>query len=282
MAKQEEWRSVEGWPYEVSGDGRIRRLPTEHAQGGIIRPAVYARTKFSADGRKLHPFVHRVVAEAFLGPKPKPGYHVNHKNGDTLDNRAENLEWISCRENQLHALDMGLSCARGEKHPRAKLTADQVREIRARYTGAWGEQTRLAKEYGVTQMLIGKIINRENWRHLDDADATDQVRFAPDVRKLSDEDAEEIRRRYTGKRGEQRALAREYSVTPTTISRVIRHKQRPSGKARRKKLNANNVRRIRQDYADGRASMGELAGRYGVTRQTIRAVVDGSTWQHVT
>lgn len=42
--------------------------------------------------------------------------------------------------------------------------------------------------------------------------------------QLSDDNVQEIRRRYTGRRGEQSALAREFGVTPTTVWRVVRGK----------------------------------------------------------
>jgi len=45
-----------------------------------------------------------------------------------------------------------------------KLTAAQVLEIRARYTGAWGEQRRLAMEYGVCHQAISSILSHKTWR----------------------------------------------------------------------------------------------------------------------
>lgn len=48
----------------------------------------------------------------------------------------------------------------GERNHQAKLTDKQVAEIRARYTGRRGEQTELAREYGVTQANISLIVRR--------------------------------------------------------------------------------------------------------------------------
>lgn len=53
----------------------------------------------------------------------------------------------------------------GELHPMAKLSSEQVEEIRNRSTGARGEGRRFAREYGVSPSLISLIVNRKLWAH---------------------------------------------------------------------------------------------------------------------
>jgi len=55
---------------------------------------------------------------------------------------------------------------KGEQHPIAKLTENQVIEIRARYAAGGITQQKLADEYGVSQGIISDIINRTSWSHI--------------------------------------------------------------------------------------------------------------------
>ena len=54
----------------------------------------------------------------------------------------------------------------GERNPYAKLTDATVVTIRARYTGRRGEIAALAREFGVSDTLIGKIVKHQSWKHL--------------------------------------------------------------------------------------------------------------------
>lgn len=51
----------------------------------------------------------------------------------------------------------------GERNGRAKLSAEQVAEMRARSTGRFGEQTEFAREYGLTSATVSKILSRQTW-----------------------------------------------------------------------------------------------------------------------
>lgn len=105
--------------------------------------------------------VHRLVWEVANGPIPD-GKEINHVNGIKSDNRITNLEVVSRLENMRHAYATGLNKCFGERNGRAKLTPEQVSEIIARHSA--GETARgLAKEFGVGETAVGKIVRGERW-----------------------------------------------------------------------------------------------------------------------
>ena len=106
--------------------------------------------------------VHRLVLMAFCGPCPE-NCEGCHANDIKIDNRFENLRWGTSRDNKRDALKKGLwNAAKGEAQGSSKLTADQVREIRA--SGL--TQTALAGKYGVRQTQISRIKNGLRWKHV--------------------------------------------------------------------------------------------------------------------
>lgn len=175
--QDELWRPVvgyEGW-YSVSNLGRIRR---DRRGGGswagrVLRATVgnhgYPFVALVKEGIERKRTVHRLVAEAFLGPCP-PGYEVNHRDSDRENPMIDNLEYVTRSENILHAYRHGSARwngrqpdpGRGESCSSSKLTEDQVREIRA----SSESDRRLAARFGVGKSTIGNIRTRQTWRHV--------------------------------------------------------------------------------------------------------------------
>ena len=112
---KEIWKPVVGYEdyCEVSNQGKIRSLGryvkgrwgSIHFRKGIERkqcyyPNGYLFVALSVGGKMKQLSTHRIVAAAFLG---ESDLEVNHKNGHKDDNRVENLEYVTRRENQLHS-----------------------------------------------------------------------------------------------------------------------------------------------------------------------------------
>lgn len=105
--------------YEVSSDGRVFSVTrfVRHTSGASkrwpgremrlkVESNGYLRVALSANGKPRLESVHRLVCAAFHGAPPSGSMHVNHKNGVKHDNRAENLEWVSASDNELHSYRM--------------------------------------------------------------------------------------------------------------------------------------------------------------------------------
>jgi hypothetical protein len=108
-AADEVWRPIPYAPdYEVSDFGRVRSWKPYH---GIPAPRLltpntttssrrvpYAKVDLRIDGRPKTTRIHSLVAQVFIGPRPT-GMEVRHLDGDSLNNRVENLTYGTSAEN---------------------------------------------------------------------------------------------------------------------------------------------------------------------------------------
>jgi hypothetical protein len=171
----EEWRPIAGHEgrYEVSSAGRVRSLDrtitcsngrTQRRPGKLLSPVKQNTGYLSVRLASSNPIgVHRLVAVAFLGPSGLP--LVRHINGDPTDNALSNLAWGTYPDNEADKRRHGRALI-GERHHQALLTGKDVRDIRAVWTGAYGQATRLGRKYGVSRTTISRAATGRTWSHL--------------------------------------------------------------------------------------------------------------------
>ncbi len=110
---------------------------------------------------------HRVSWELAFGSIPD-GLQVLHHCDNPRCVRPDHLFLGSHIDNMVDRNAKG-HYPRGVRHPNAKLTDDAIREIRRLYAAGGFRQQDLADRYGVNQTLIGFIVRRIYWRHVEDA-----------------------------------------------------------------------------------------------------------------
>ncbi len=132
---------------------------------GCKNPHGYGLYAYAQREQRL---AHRLAWILTKGPIPK-GLCICHHcdipacvNPDHLFMGTQKDNMADCaRKNRLNTSDK-----RGMKHPGAKFTDDQVRNLRKRYDAGETDKNKLGYEFGVTRQAIHYIINRKNWSHI--------------------------------------------------------------------------------------------------------------------
>jgi hypothetical protein len=176
------WKPIAWAPgYEVSNKGRVRSVDREvfitANRIGVKRRPAHQRVR---KGKVLalsveryayvgilrrKAWVHQLVAEAFLGPRPD-GHIVCHGPGGPLDNRVENLSWGTYSKNLKEDRLRDGTLPLGSRNTSAKLNEAQVIEIKRR-TAAGESRASLARAFGVRPETISHIALGRNWSWLE-------------------------------------------------------------------------------------------------------------------
>ena len=116
----------------------------------------------STDGKRHRYSVHRLILENFNPVEGMENLQVNHIDGNKENNKLENLEWTTCKENIQHAIDNNL---RAKINGASKLTIEQVKEIFIR-SHRGEKNVDLGREYNLHPDSIGKIKNQKLWKQI--------------------------------------------------------------------------------------------------------------------
>lgn len=145
--------------------GGLKKWPEKIFKGWLSAYG-YPEVNLKNNGEALHLKVHRLVALAFIAnPDNKPW--VNHKNGIKTDNRVENLEWCTPDENNKHASKTGLfNSFSGTNSALAKVTSEQVLEIRRLRSETKITYEELGKRFGLSGVACLHICKRKTWKHI--------------------------------------------------------------------------------------------------------------------
>lgn len=173
--------------YSVSSFGRVKSLSrvifcsdgiTRRISERLLKPTLkwdgYLEVKlYDNSGGSRTYLVHRLVLETFVGPCPE-GQECRHLDRKRTNNSLKNICWGTPKENgedkKRHGTTnlgvRGRHYNQGEKHPTAKLTEEQVREIRRLHEVERFSNCELGRRFGVHNAVISMIVHRKTWSHV--------------------------------------------------------------------------------------------------------------------
>lgn len=178
--EEEIWKDIPGYEdyYQASDQGNIKSKDrVASTKAGVIKPTkgkvlnltiksnLYLSVMFSVGAITKRHHAHRLVAQTFI-PNPENKPEVNHIDGIKSNNRVQNLEWVTTKENRVHASLNNLTC-KGEKSFQSKLTNNKVLAIKRLYRmNPKFNKLALSVKLGVRDTTIHKIIKGQRWKHI--------------------------------------------------------------------------------------------------------------------
>lgn len=168
------WKEIIGYEdyYQVSNYGNVRSVDRMVWSGRVYY--IYKGQSLKANQAKVGyytvtlskrclckmTYIHRLVATHFVQNIDNKK-QVNHIDGNKLNNMYSNLEWVTNKENSIHAHKIGLTNNAGERNGQAKLSGRNViriRQLKGKYS-----QMKMGEMFGVSASVIGLIHNNKLW-----------------------------------------------------------------------------------------------------------------------
>lgn len=153
--------------YYVTETGKIYSEYSKKFLSAQLDKDGYEKVRLiSTDGARHRYSVHRLVLENYNPVDGMETLQVNHIDGDKQNNNLNNLEWVTCQENILHAYKNNLHSQKGEHNNATKLTENNVKDIIQLLLKKELTQKEIGKQFGVSEDVIGAIKNKHNWKYL--------------------------------------------------------------------------------------------------------------------
>jgi DNA-binding XRE family transcriptional regulator len=202
---------------------------------GATTAAGYGTIRVDGDNR----YTHRVMYEAHHGPLPDKKPNVCHTCDRPACVNPDHLWAGDDADNMQDASERGRFPDerpeyRGESHHDAKLSEDDVVEIRELYASDGYTQSRLAEQFDINQTEVGFIVRGEYWSDAPGpTTTTGRGRNGADTgvgggnRKLSADDVVEIRRRCKNENMSQYDLADDYGISRSAVAAIVRGESWP-------------------------------------------------------
>ena len=162
----EVYKNIEGFEkYQISNYGNVKSfcMGKEKILKQKISKFGYHRVTLSKNNKKHYKLISRLVGFAFI--ENINNYpDINHIDANKSNNKVDNLEWCTKKQNTMHYVKYFRKKRIGQDHNRAKLNNNKVLEIRSLKNILSGRE--ISKKYGVATSVISQIINNKTWTHI--------------------------------------------------------------------------------------------------------------------
>lgn len=173
---KEIWKDIKGYEglYQVSNLGNVKGIRRRGSCGGILKPDIkefsgYLRVTLCKNNKTKRFQIHRLVLEAFVGPRPSDNHFGMHKDNNTGNNIYTNLSWGTPQENSDHRTASGNNVSynlpRGSKHYASKIKEDDIKIIFELHNSGISNKN-IALKFNVNPSQIGRILNNLSWKHV--------------------------------------------------------------------------------------------------------------------
>lgn len=159
---EEEWKICDECDnYLISNQGKARRIDSNRT----LKPTNvdgYLQVKLSKNGKVLSRKLHILVGRLFIS-NPENKKSINHINCNKSDNRIENLEWVTQKENIQHAWKNGLMNSKiGNNNSNTKIKEEEILAIKEMHSQGYSQRN-IAKKFAVCQATICFILNNKRY-----------------------------------------------------------------------------------------------------------------------
>lgn len=153
----------------VARDGKCynskgkERKPFDNGNGYLFIPVwVYG------GGKAVQFYLHRLMAETFLGEAEFEDMQVNHKDGDKYNNSIENLEWNTPSQNIKHSVEVGLNYNRRNFGSTVFRKSSVMAKAYFYVRSGESNITDTAKKFGMSRTTLSSVMNKRSHKKVTD------------------------------------------------------------------------------------------------------------------
>lgn len=276
--------------YEINIKGEVRNIKTGRILKARINTNGYLRFSLkSKNGKILEASQHRLLKLTFDYIDGCENLYIDHINGIRTDNRMENLDWVTAKENIHRAIKSGTM-----GHVKVLLNDELAMKIRKEYIpGINGNLTKLQKKYKIGRHSMLDLVTNRIFTHLpkteDVSDYFINLKHYPyysgpyynkiDIPKYIQE---EIVYKFNYYHMSKISLGKEYKIPRKTIESIIfgKYKNRNDRKGSGLQLTEKDVLDIKNKIKSGIKKV-DIAKEYDMHPASISNIYTGKTWSHL-